>query len=201
MSQNNLERLFQKQVNVFRLQELTDSIVAGACKSGSRFLFTEDVIRRLHSVAMHKLLDEPGEYRQGPVRLTNSPHVPPPWVEVQGHMAGLCEYVNKVWDDANLIHLSSYVMWRLNWIHPFRNGNGRTSRAASYMVLNIKHGQLLPPKNSIIAQIVADRSPYYAALRHADEVVKETSDEIAALKPMEQLMTMMLKEQVKANLA
>lgn len=200
MAQNNLERLFQKQVNVYRLQELTDSIVTGACGTGSRFSFTEQVIKRLHSVAMHKLLDEPGEYRQGPVHLTNSPHIPPPWVEVQGHMAGLCDYVNRVWEDANLIHLASYVMWRLNWIHPFRNGNGRTSRSAAYMVMNIKHGKLLPSKNSIIAQIVADRSPYYAALRHADDVVKNTGDELAGLRPMEDLMTMMLKEQVKANL-
>jgi Fic family protein len=200
MAQNNLERLFQKQVNVYRLQELTDSIVTGACKMGSRFVFNEDVVKRLHSVAMHKLLDEPGEYRQGPVRLTNSPHVPPPWVEVSGHMAGLCDYINKVWDQADLIHLSSYVMWRLNWIHPFRNGNGRTSRAAAYMVLNIKHGRLLPSKNSIIAQIVEDRQPYYDALRYADDVTKATGDEIAGLQPMQTLMAKMLKEQIKANL-
>ena len=197
---NNLERLFQKQVNVFRLQELTDGIVTGACKSGSRFQFSEEVVKRLHSVAMHKLLDEPGHYRQGPVRLTNSPHIPPPWVEVQGHMAGLCDYVNKAWPDADLIHLASYVMWRLNWIHPFKNGNGRTSRAAAYMVLQIKHGYLLPSKNSIISQIVADRSPYYAALRNADDVVKNTGDELGGLKPMEALMSQMLKEQIKANL-
>ncbi|MBL8221394.1 MAG: Fic family protein, partial [Bryobacterales bacterium] len=27
------------------------------------------------------------------------------------------------------------VMWRLNWIHPFFGGNGRTARSASYLVL------------------------------------------------------------------
>lgn len=197
---NNLERLFQKQVNVYRLQELTDSIVTGACASGSRFAFTEQVVKDLHGVAMHHLLSDPGEYRQGPVHLTNSPHIPPPWVEVPGHMAGLCSYVNKVWATADLIHLASYVLWRLNWIHPFPNGNGRTSRAAAYMVLNVKHGQLLPSKNSIIAQIVHDRSPYYQALRYADEAVKASSDEQAALKPMEALLSGMLKEQIKANL-
>lgn len=200
MSNNNLQRLFQKQVNIFRLQELTDSLVTRACDPGSRFSFTEALVKRQHEVAMHKLLDEPGEYRQGPVHITGSPHVPPPWVEVQGHMAGLCDYVNKVWDQANLIHISSYVLWRLNWIHPFTNGNGRTSRAAAYFVMNVKHGQLLPGKNSIMAQIVNDRQPYYAALRHADDVAKQTGNEQAALAPMEALMTHMLKEQIKANL-
>lgn len=200
MLQNNLERLFQKQVNVFRLQELTDNMVEGACTSGAPFVFSEEMVQSLHTVAMHLLLPAPGEYRQGPVRLTNSPHVPPPWVEVRGHMAGLISYVNRNWNSANLLHLAAYVLWRLNWIHPFPNGNGRTSRAAAYMVLNIKHGQLLPSKNSIIEQIVADRQPYYQALRYADDVSRDTGDEVAALAPMENLLGQMLKEQIKANL-
>ena|SRR5579863_1531385 len=200
MQGNNLERLFQKQVNVYRLQELTDNMITGACGAGSRFVLTEDVIQQLHSVAMHKLLGAPGEYRQGPVHLTGSPHVPPAWFEVKGHMAGLCEYVNNAWDHADLIHISSYVLWRLNWIHPFQNGNGRTSRAASYMVMNIKHGQLLPSKNSIAAQIVADRKPYYAALRFADDEMKQSADIQVALRPMEQLLGTLLKEQIRANL-
>lgn len=200
MQGNNIERLFQKQVNVYRLQELTDSMVTGACAAGSRFCLSEDAIQRLHSVAMHQLLAAPGEYRQGPVHLTGSPHIPPQWFEVKGHMAGLCDYVNRAWDDADLIHLSAYVLWRLNWIHPFQNGNGRTSRAAAYMVMNIKHGQILPSKNSITAQIVANRQPYYDALRYADEAVKVGEDVRAALHPMEQLLGHMLKEQIKANL-
>ena len=200
MTGNNLERLFQKQVNVYRLQELTDNMVAGACKSGSRFLFSEKMVQSLHGVAMHKLLDSPGEYRQGPVHLLGSPHVPPPWFEVKGHMAGLCEYVNASWENENLIHLSAYVLWFLNWVHPFANGNGRTSRATAYMVMNIKHGKLLPSKNSIIAQIVADRTPYYDALRYADEAIKQSGNVKAALQPMENMLGQMLKEQIKANL-
>jgi Fic family protein len=149
---------------------------------------------------MHKLLKEPGEYRQGPVHITNSPHIPPPWVEVPGHMAGLCSYINKHWEAADLVHLCAYVLWRLNWIHPFPNGNGRTSRAASYMVLQVKHGSILPSRNSIIAQIVTNPAPYYAALRNADDVVKETGDERAALRPMEDLIGFLLKEQIKASL-
>jgi len=200
MAEDNPGRLFQKQVNVYRLQELTDSMVTGACTAGSRFSFSEVIMKQLHSVAMHSLLKDPGAYRQHPVHLTNSPHVPPPWFEVPGHMMGLCEYVNVNWKGADLVHLAAFVLWRLNWVHPFGNGNGRTSRAASYMVLQVKHGQLLPSKNSIIAQIVADRAPYYAALRYADEEIKKASDVHASLRPMEQLIGNMLKEQIKANL-
>ena len=200
MSMNNLDRLFQKQVNVYRLQELTDAKITGACNSGSRFILTEDVLKDLHRVAMHKLLDTAGEYRQHPVSITNSPHVPPAWFEVGGHVAGLCHYVNENWESADLVHLCAFVMWRLNWIHPFGNGNGRTSRAASYMVLNIKYGKILPSKNSIAEQIVNDRNPYYQCLRHADDVMAATGDVKAALQPLEQLTGQMLKNQILANL-
>ena len=67
------------------------------------------------------------------------------------------------------------------------------------MVMNIKHGQLLPSKNSISAQIVNDRAPYYAALRYADDESKRTGDVRAALAPMEEMLAAMLKEQLKAN--
>lgn len=201
MSGNNLERLFQKQVNVYRLQELTDSMVTGACNNGSRFVFSCDFVKALHRVAMHKLLESPGEYRQGAVHITNSPHIPPNWFEVNGHMDGMCHYVNEQWDKADLVHLAAFVLWRMNWIHPFPNGNGRTSRAACYMVMQVKHGEILPSKNSIIAQIVQNRPPYYAALRHADDAVAAGADVRAALNPLEGLISTMLKEQIKANLA
>lgn len=200
MTMSKLDRLFQKQVNVYRLQELTDAMVTGACKPGSRFLLSEAVVKQLHEVAMHRLLSSAGDYRQHPVTITNSPHIPPPWFEVPGHMAGLCAYVNEVWDQVDLIHLCAFVMWKLNWIHPFSNGNGRTSRAASYMVLNIKHGQILPSRNSITEQIVKDRTPYYACLRQADDIIAATSDIKAALAPLEALTGQMLKEQIQANL-
>jgi hypothetical protein len=41
-------------------------------------------------------------------------------------------------------------MWRTNWVHPFDDGNGRTARAASYLVLCVKLGYRLPGKKSLI---------------------------------------------------
>lgn len=59
-------------------------------------------------------------------------------------------------------------MWRLNWIHPFDDGNGRTSRAVSYLVLCMRLGYPLPGTNTIPEQIAADKHPYYEALEKAD---------------------------------
>lgn len=56
----------------------------------------------------------------------------------------LCDYVNNNWEQASAIHLASYVMWRLNWIHPFTDGNGRTSRILPYVVLSAKINGVLP---------------------------------------------------------
>jgi hypothetical protein len=55
----------------------------------------------------------------------------------------LCEYINENWKKS-AVHLAAYVLWKMNWIHPFADGNGRTARAVSYVVLSIKLDSLLP---------------------------------------------------------
>src|SRR5579863_7194509 len=64
--------------------------------------------------------------------------------------------------------LPAYALWRLNWIHPFVEGNGRTARAACYYLLCLKQGQLLPGKKIVPERIRENRKPYYAALKAAD---------------------------------
>jgi Fic family protein len=64
--------------------------------------------------------------------------------------------------------LAGYALWRLNWIHPFVEGNGRTARAACYYLICVKHGQLLPGRKIVPERIRENRAPYYAALEDAD---------------------------------
>lgn len=59
-------------------------------------------------------------------------------------------------------------MWRLNGIHPFTDGNGRTSRIASYVVLCVKLNALMPGTPEIPEQITENRDPYFEALEAAD---------------------------------
>jgi Fic family protein len=56
----------------------------------------------------------------------------------------------------------------LNWIHPFTDGNGRTARALSYLVLCIRLGYRLPGTRTIPEFISDDKTPYYKALEAAD---------------------------------
>ena len=80
----------------------------------------------------------------------------------------MCDYVNENWSKSP-VHLAAYVLWRMNWIHPFVDGNGRTARALSYLVLSVRLGYRLPGTNTIPDQIASDKNPYYRALEDADK--------------------------------
>jgi Fic family protein len=77
--------------------------------------------------------------------------------------------------------LAAFALWRLNWIHPFIEGNGRTARAACYYLICLKHGQLLPGARIGPERIREDREPYYQALRKADEAWAEGNLDVTHL--------------------
>lgn len=91
------------------------------------------------------------------------------------------------------MHLCAYVMWRLNWIHPFDDGNGRTSRSASYLVLCAKLGYLLPGRKTVPELIAADKTPYYSSLDDADAAWKTGVVDVGS---MERLLGQLLAEQL-----
>jgi Fic family protein len=64
--------------------------------------------------------------------------------------------------------LPAYALWRLNWIHPFVEGNGRTARAACYYLICMKQGRMLGGTKIVPERIRENRQPYYDALKAAD---------------------------------
>jgi Fic family protein len=114
----------------------------------------------------------------------------PPAHLVPELVEGLCDYVNENWKKKTPLHLSAYVMWRLNWIHPFDDGNGRTSRIVSYVVLMISSDFILPGTPTIPDQIVSDRRGYFNALDQADEAGR------LDVTAMEELLSGMLARQL-----
>ncbi len=109
-------------------------------------------------------------------------------------MTEMCEYVNDNLHVQTAFHLAAYVMWRHNWIHPFADGNGRTSRVLSYVVLSIVTGYVLPGVPTIPEQIQKDRKAYFAALEDADEAWR--NGEQLNLDVMEELLMNMLAKQL-----
>jgi len=105
----------------------------------------------------------------------------------------MCGYVNAGWTEKNAVHLAAYVLWRLNWIHAFADGNGRTARVISYIVMSIKLNSVLPGSPTIPDLIASDKSPYYANLEEADASWKLGH---IALAGMEKMLEAMLAEQL-----
>ena len=149
--------------------------------SNNRFFLRPSLILDLNRIAVDGLSDLPGSYRPGRMEISHSAHKPPSFAAVPGLIEEMCDYVNQNWDK-DAFHLAAYLMWRLNWIHPFEDGNGRTSRAISYLVLCIKLGIRLPGEKTIPEMISDNMNPYYAALEKADSAAKRDTLEVSAME-------------------
>ncbi len=136
------------------------------------FKLRASLIVGLQRLALDGISSFAGLTRPADIEIGGSKHQPPGAHLVLALIEEMCDYVNDHWDEATALHLAAYIMWRLNWIHPFVDGNGRTSRAVSYLVLCIKLGYPLPGINTIPEQIAANKTPYYDALETADLAFK-----------------------------
>lgn len=134
-----------------------------------------------------------GNFRPAGVEIVGSKHKPAEAHLVPELVEELCDYVNDNWELKTAIHLASYVMWRLNWVHPFADGNGRTSRILSYVVLSIRAKSVFPGTPTIPEQIVDNRNPYFDALDAADAAWAEGNID---LSKMEELLSGMLARQL-----
>ncbi len=160
------------------------------------FKFLPSMLVELNALAVEGLEPVPGAYRTGPVFIGSSKHIPPDWRDVPVLVEAMCDYVNRLWTSATALHLAAYCMWRVNWIHPFVNGNGRTSRAVSYLVLCIHSGVLLPGRPTIPETIAVDRAAYYRALEKADKAARYGRVDVTA---MERLLGAHLATQLESS--
>lgn len=158
---------------------------------------TERIIREIHAMTVEKLEREgdrtPGAYRQSPVHIAQSDHLPPEAVQVPGYMQELVAFVNN--NDLPKYDLMKIALahHRFGWIHPFGNGNGRVVRLLTYALL-MKYGFNVNTGGRVLnptAVFCNDRERYYAMLGVADTgtkggleawciyVLKGVKDEIA----------------------
>ncbi|MGO9060333.1 MAG: Fic family protein [Candidatus Binataceae bacterium] len=128
------------------------ALIREAIASSHRFRLRPSHILGLNRAAIKGLNPFPGVYRPDEMEISYSRHNPPPPDLVPSLMEEMCDYVNDNLEKPP-IHIAAYLMWRINWIHPFDDGNGRTSRMASYVLLCIRLGYELPGTNAIFEQI------------------------------------------------
>lgn len=158
---------------------------------------TPELLLELQRLAVNQIYRCAGYFRDGPVKIEDTDgevvFEPPDHTMVRTLVQGMCDYINENWGTHKPIHLAAYAMWRLNWIHPFFGGNGRTARAFSYLVLCIGLN-FAPPADKTIPQLIEEnRDPYTAALRAADLAWAENRLDLTA---MESLLSDLLATQL-----
>src|SRR5205823_4342355 len=158
------------------------------------FKLRASAILQLHQAALDGLHPLAGTWRNTAVKIGGSAHQPPEAFLVSDEVQSFCEYVNDNWSRATAVHLAAYVLWKLNWIHPFADGNGRTARAVMYVVLSVKLDSLLPGAPTIPEQIAGNKKPYYDALEAADKQLTATGQ--VDVTDLEKMLDAMLSHQL-----
>jgi Fic family protein len=111
----------------------------------------------------------PGEYRTENVKINRAFHIPPDFTSVTDYVEELLLFINQKDEPKYDLLKIAIAHHRFVWIHPFRNGNGRTVRLLTYAMLvkqgfNVDVGRILNPT----AVFCNNRDVYYAKLAEAD---------------------------------
>lgn len=103
--------------------------------------------------------------------------------------------VNRGWESSDPVQLAAFVLWRLNHIHPFINGNGRTARACCHLVLCLKVGGWLPGAPILPELIRANHEEYVDCLKVADASAATQLD----LAKLHEFLTRLLDQQLRST--
>lgn len=151
--------------NLERQYDFLRSIINAAIAT-NRPMVSTAIIKALNYHAISCLHVNAGEYRPGRVQVGD--YVPPEHYRVPELMNAFVNETNHIWTNVDPVALGTYVLWRINNIHPFINGNGRTARALCYFVICVKSGGLLKGDPILPELIRANREEYVALLKAAD---------------------------------
>lgn len=132
----------------------------------------EAVIRELHRRVLWEQspLLTPGEYRKGENRVIDAAGQPifstPPSGDVPALMQEYVEWLQGAMARHSAPVVAALAHLEFVAIHPFNDGNGRTARLLSRMIL-LREGYALNGLVSLDAQLDIDRAAYFAAIRAA----------------------------------
>lgn len=169
-----------QEQNLLRQYDLLANCIEIGLSKGIE-AFDKYVLWSLNAAAVSNIAQFGGRYREEPIYVGN--HLPPHFKNVSHEMDLALSVVHENWtvfDDP--LTLPAYILWRMNWIHPFIEGNGRTARAACYYLISMKYGALLPGKKTVPERIRDDRKPYYAALQAADRAWADGHFDVSELR-------------------
>jgi Fic family protein len=137
--------------------------------------FTEGLVRQLHKLLVQGIRGgqaEPGDYRKIQNYVVNSKthqviYTPPTPLEVPHLMREFVQWLNKA-GDLSPVLIAGIAQFQFVHIHPFVDGNGRTARLLSTLIL-YKTGYDFKRLFTISEYYDKDRPAYYKAIQSVRE--------------------------------
>ncbi len=158
--------------------------------------FDKYTLWSLNAAAVANIAQFGGRYREQPIYVGS--HVPPHFDRIPDMMDQCLSLIHENWTIIDHpTYLPAYALWRMNWIHPFIEGNGRTARAACYYLICLRQGGLLPGSKTVPERIRENRKPYYDALQAADGKWNEGKLDVGQLATyLEELLSAQLTDAI-----
>lgn len=186
--------------NLERQYSFLESIIVAAIETQQPKISTV-LIKALNYHAISCLHINAGEYRSCEVQAGD--YKPPQHFYVPKLMNDFIDRVNQIWGQADTLMLAAFCLWRLNFIHPFVNGNGRTARALCYFVVCAKFGSLIRGKPTLPDLIIENRPEYVELLKNVDAEHVESRKGMhktppTGLEKLSEFLNRLLEQQIQA---
>lgn len=130
---------------------------------GKKNTLSEHLIKQIHTIIVQETDKEwAGRYRNSNVIIGGADHTPPDALDVPKLMQDLIAWISKEKKHMHVVELAALVHHKFVYIHPFFDGNGRTSR----LLMNLILMQAGFPLSIVLKN---DRKKYYRVLAQADK--------------------------------
>jgi len=130
---------------------------------GAGLEIDHEFICSLNMYATQYVSLQPGRYRRH-YDVEVGPYRPRDWMHVLDEMDEFLDFLHRQWAKMDELQVAAYALWGINNIHPFSDGNGRTSRALCYFVLCKKLKRWLPGKLTVPEIIRTQRRDEYCEI-------------------------------------
>jgi Fic family protein len=117
----------------------------------------------LNAITVREIQPDAGMFRSGPILVAD--HVPPKVADVPVLIDEMLDHANGQTDG---FYAAAFILWRVCWIHPFSDGNGRVARMLSYVCLSLTLLEVVD-LGGFFSQLLEREDEYRAALADADK--------------------------------
>jgi len=153
-----------------------------------RSRITEGDLLEIHGLTIKDIYPCAGNYRDALtlISITDTDHQPAHPSQVRVEVNDMLEWLYRDGKSKSALHRASFVLWKVNHIHPFNGGNGRVARSLAYLVMvsevvPIFSGEPLP------AKLKRRKAEYVQGLKAADK---------GNLQPLQDLVLECFQQQI-----